>query len=141
MKTKTIYTIIILLLTLSLNSVYAQRGCCSHHGGVAGCSDDGRQICSDGELSPTCTCTSVKSSTSTKKYIYGCTDSSAKNYNLSAEVNDGSCIYESNSYKSIDTNLNEKDLTIEDNSSFIYVLILIFFGIFFVVKGIIIKKK
>ena len=32
-----------------------QRGCCSHHGGVAGCSN-GRIVCNDGSYSPTCTC-------------------------------------------------------------------------------------
>ena len=34
---------------------YARRGCCSHHGGVCGCTD-GRQKCCDGSLSPSCTC-------------------------------------------------------------------------------------
>jgi len=32
-----------------------QRGCCSWHGGVCGCSG-GRQLCCDGTLSPSCTC-------------------------------------------------------------------------------------
>ena len=32
-----------------------RRGCCSHHGGVCGCSD-GRALCCDGSLSPTCGC-------------------------------------------------------------------------------------
>ena len=34
----------------------AQRGCCSHHGGVAGCSKEGRAVCRDGSLSPSCGC-------------------------------------------------------------------------------------
>ncbi len=34
-----------------------QRGCCSWHGGVYGCSG-GRVVCSDGSLSPSCTCNS-----------------------------------------------------------------------------------
>jgi hypothetical protein len=33
----------------------AQRGCCSHHGGVCGCSG-GRAACCDGSLSPSCGC-------------------------------------------------------------------------------------
>jgi hypothetical protein len=36
-------------------SVEAKRGCCSHHGGVCGCST-GRQVCCDGSFSPSCTC-------------------------------------------------------------------------------------
>ena len=67
--------------------VYAQRGCCSHHGGVAGCNSSGRQICNDGTLSPSCTCTPVV------KEVYGCTDKSAYNYNSKATKDDGSCTY------------------------------------------------
>ena len=33
----------------------AQRGCCSWHQGVCGCSN-GRTTCCDGSTSPTCTC-------------------------------------------------------------------------------------
>jgi hypothetical protein len=33
----------------------ARRGCCSHHGGVCGCSGS-RVKCCDGGLSPSCTC-------------------------------------------------------------------------------------
>ncbi|WP_265823808.1 hypothetical protein [Geovibrio ferrireducens] len=32
-----------------------RRGCCSKHGGVCGCSN-GRALCCDGTLSPTCGC-------------------------------------------------------------------------------------
>ena len=32
-----------------------RRGCCSHHGGVCGCRN-GRALCCDGTLSPTCGC-------------------------------------------------------------------------------------
>ena len=35
----------------------AKSGCCSHHGGVAGCDNaSGRQRCRDGSLSPSCMC-------------------------------------------------------------------------------------
>jgi len=86
MKKKFIYIIFALWLLLFNIDVYAKRGCCSHHGGVAGCSYSGRQICADGTYSPTCTCT--------PNYIYGCTDKNAKNYNSQANKNDGSCVYE-----------------------------------------------
>lgn len=71
--------------------VYAGRGCCSHHGGVAGCNANGRQICNDGTLSPSCTCTPTYHVES--QIIYGCTDPSAKNYNSSANRSDNSCEY------------------------------------------------
>lgn len=32
-----------------------RRGCCSHHSGVCGCSD-GRAVCCDNTLSPSCGC-------------------------------------------------------------------------------------
>lgn len=32
-----------------------RSGCCSHHGGVCGCSS-GRAVCCDGQFSPTCGC-------------------------------------------------------------------------------------
>lgn len=82
------YKICILLIVISMffpGFIYAQRGCCSHHGGVAGCNSYGRQVCNDGTLSPTCTC-EISS-------IYGCTDRTAKNYNSNANKDDGSCVY------------------------------------------------
>lgn len=84
MKKLTIFLILFLMLPIKIS---AARGCCSRHGGVAGCNEDGRQICKDGTLSPTCTCTPVK------KYVYGCTDKSAKNYNANADKDNGTCQY------------------------------------------------
>ena len=37
-------------------TMIARRGCCSHHGGVAGCYNNGSVKCNDGTTSPTCTC-------------------------------------------------------------------------------------
>ena len=34
----------------------AARGCCSHHGGMAGQCSNGRVVCRDGTLSPSCKC-------------------------------------------------------------------------------------
>ena len=100
--------ILLISLFIGILPVYARSGCCSHHGGVVGCF--GRsQLCSDGTLSPTCKCessTAPITSTNTSPvittsptiktsptYISGCTDSSAINYNKSANKNDGSCQY------------------------------------------------
>lgn len=84
---KKIGLILICIVLIIPVKVEATRGCCSHHGGVSGCSSSGRQVCNDGTLSPSCTCTPVVT------YTYGCTDSSAKNYNPSANRDDGSCEY------------------------------------------------
>jgi hypothetical protein len=39
----------------AMNKVERGRGCCSWHGGVCGCIN-GRVLCCDGTLSPTCRC-------------------------------------------------------------------------------------
>jgi len=46
----------------------AQRGCCSWHGGVCGCTG-GRAVCCDGKLSPSCGCHSddIKEFTNTSE--------------------------------------------------------------------------
>jgi len=36
-------------------AVLQRRGCCSHHKGVCGC-ENGRAVCCDGKLSPSCGC-------------------------------------------------------------------------------------
>ena len=86
MKKKVRIVLVFIMLFIPLK-IEAARGCCSHHGGVSGCSSSGRQICNDGTLSPTSTCTPVV------KYNYGCMDRNAKNYDSSADKDDGSCIY------------------------------------------------
>ncbi|MBQ6477696.1 MAG: G5 domain-containing protein [Bacilli bacterium] len=90
---KLVVCFLLLVSCLPIN-IYARRGCCSHHGGVAGCSSSGRQICNDGSLSPTCTCNGGGNTTRavTPSYIYGCTDSNAINYNPKANRDNGSCI-------------------------------------------------
>lgn len=85
MKKKIIVILVCIILLMPLK-VNATRGCCSHHGGVSGCSSSGRLVCNDGTLSPSCTCTP------TVTYTYGCTDKNASNYNSSANRDDGSCI-------------------------------------------------
>lgn len=39
-----------------MDLIEQQRGCCSWHGGVCGCSSGGRVQCCDGTLSPSCRC-------------------------------------------------------------------------------------
>ena len=36
-------------------NILNRQGCCSHHSGVCGCSN-GRAMCCDGTLSPSCSC-------------------------------------------------------------------------------------
>lgn len=91
--------------------VNAGRGCCSHHGGTAGCTTSGRQICGDGSLSPTCGCTPPA--------VYGCIDSSASNYNASANQDDGSCVYYV--YGCTDSNaINYNSSANQDNGTCLY---------------------
>jgi hypothetical protein len=60
----------VFLLLSPLTNAYAKAGCCSRHGGVAGCNAQGKQTCKDSTISPTCTCagytgTKAKSTKST----------------------------------------------------------------------------
>ena len=84
MKKFLLFIVLILFLPIEC---YAKRGCCSWHGGVSHCGDNGRYVCNDGTYSPSCTCTP------TVTYKYGCTNSDALNYNAYANRDDGSCIY------------------------------------------------
>lgn len=50
-------TLFILAFFFMPNGIGAKQGCCSWHGGVAGCDTSvGRQVCNDGTYSPSCTC-------------------------------------------------------------------------------------
>lgn len=52
-----ILALIALLVSLPVGASYAKAGCCSHHGGVAGCDNaTGHQQCKDGTDSPSCPC-------------------------------------------------------------------------------------
>ena len=87
MSNRIVVLIFICLVLFFPIKIEARRGGCSHHGGVSGCNSSGRQVCRDGTLSPTCTCTPGVND------VYGCTDKNAINYNSNANRNDGSCIY------------------------------------------------
>lgn len=107
MKRSMILILIMFIVGVPTN-ILAQRGCCSHHGGVAGCNSNGRQICNDGSLSPSCTCTP------TVQNIYGCTDKDAKNYNSSANKDDGSCEYTVVTPNDIETSDNKIENTVSE---------------------------
>lgn len=50
-----------LLFAINVEKVYANRGCCSWHGGVSHCDvDTGRIVCNDGSYSPSCTCSNYE---------------------------------------------------------------------------------
>lgn len=97
------------------NFVLAARGCCSHHGGVAGCHSSGKQLCNDGTLSPSCTCTP------TVTYIYGCTDKDAKNYNSSANKDNGSCQYYNYGCTDEEASNYDSDAEKDDGSCLYYI--------------------
>lgn len=45
------------MFSLKSSGTISKSGCCSWHGGVCGCTGS-RQLCCDGSLSPSCTCSS-----------------------------------------------------------------------------------
>lgn len=52
---KLLLSVMVAMICL-VTDAYAQRGCCSYHGGVNSCTISGRVRCNDGTLSPSCTC-------------------------------------------------------------------------------------
>lgn len=104
---KEVFKVVAIVLTIMLiipTTVNARRGCCSHHGGVTGSCSNGRQVCADGSISPSCGCENYSysnsnsyygnSTTPTVTYVYGCTDRNAINYNQQANISDQSCKYQ-----------------------------------------------
>ncbi len=127
---KVVKIVIILIIFCFPVIVDAQRGCCSWHGGVAGCdSATGKYRCVDGTLSPSCTCSvSSNDNYSAPSYTYGCTNPNAINYNSSANTDDGTCHYEQTKvetkvvnykkeYKKNSNIIDSKEKVIEDGKT------------------------
>ncbi|MCA9371874.1 hypothetical protein KC726_03170 [Candidatus Woesebacteria bacterium] len=99
-KTAFSFFVFALFLFVFVTSIYATSGCCSWHGGVAGCDTSvGRQICNDGTYSPTCTCsyiphvatpTPINIPTSIKGIVTFDYDSSTKSYTVRYDWDDWS---------------------------------------------------
>jgi len=72
------FLLMLFIFVISSEQIYAKRGCCSHHGGVAYCGKSGKYICNDGTTSPTCTCSGGVSSSSSSKKSTSSNSSSAE---------------------------------------------------------------
>ena len=107
MKKIVVKIILVAITIVLLNPLQAsaQRGCCSHHGGITNSCSRGRQVCADGTVSKTCPCenysysnnnssNNYENTTPAITYVYGCTDVNAINYNQQANSNDHSCQYQ-----------------------------------------------
>lgn len=82
---KKIVLIVVFIINVIPIAVEAGRGCCSSHGGQSYCdTTTGKWVCNDGTYSPSCSCQQI--------YNYGCTNSNALNYDITANKDDGSCI-------------------------------------------------
>lgn len=79
---KVIFVVLLMIILLSSTKVYAVPGCCSWHGGEAGCSG-GRTLCSDGTVS-SCPCDGTSSYSN-----YG----SSSNYSNSNNESENSLLY------------------------------------------------
>lgn len=53
---KILYSVLFLGILVSISPAHAGRGCCSHHGGESGACANGKSVCRDGTLSPSCRC-------------------------------------------------------------------------------------
>lgn len=53
---KKLYSVLLFVFWAYITPANAGRGCCSHHGGESGACANGKSVCRDGSLSPTCRC-------------------------------------------------------------------------------------
>lgn len=70
MKIICIFVITLIVFSFPL-SVEASRGCCSWHGGISHCGENGYYICNDGTQSPSCTC-SYQNNNNSNNITYNC---------------------------------------------------------------------
>lgn len=100
------FVILVIILFILVSPVYAQRGCCSHHGGVSSsCTSDCRQICNDGTISPSCMCGACNNSSSN-------TNGKSKRFNYSTNeweyYNDDKVSNNNYNNKNVDSNTNKE---------------------------------
>lgn len=122
MKVMRYIYIIILMIIIYVPKVEAAQGCCSWHGGVDYCGNNGYYICKDGSQSPSCACT-----------IYNLDDNSANNYEY---VSDEDNAVINNLKNKIEQLENEKTLlqNQKENYKTLFWLISIIFLIYFYTK-------
>lgn len=123
MHKKIMFYFLLTLLFLPPISVYAGRGCCSHHGGVSYCGSNGYYICNDNSQSPSCLCNS------SSNYIKKGNTSNAKSCDYSSYETKIKELQEENnilntSLEEKNEELNQKDSSI-DNYRFGFFIVLV----------------
>lgn len=121
MKYKCIFLIALLLFVTPIN---ASRGCCSHHGGISYCGDNGYYICNDNTRSPSCRCSYINDVSGDNNYSSDFVEKVVKGEDTQNQINE----YQKEIYdlKQENTKLKEQIDTLEDVtmwSSIIFVAI------------------
>ena len=104
--------IIIILLFINSDTVYAGRGCCSHHGGQAYCDTSvGKWVCKDGTYSPSCTCYKENSNTTNNT-----TTNNQNTINSNNKNDDNSTINNNTNNTVVDNFTNNTDIEENDDN-------------------------
>ena len=125
---KKILLIFIFTFCLFPNKAFANRGCCSWHGGISHCGSNGYYICNDGTQSPSCTCYSYDNS-------YELTDSCYCSYDQNDIDNLNSKINTLEDEVALAKNETEEITNSLDNYKFLFWGTLITFVIYFYYKN------
>lgn len=107
-----------------MNKIYKlSQGCCSWHGGISYCGNNGYYICNDGTQSPSCRCSNEDS----KKII--------DNYQNDYSISSNECFYDS--YETTIEELQEENQELKNtnnNLAFILALIIIIIIVAYIYK-------